>query len=321
MLVGSTGRIVLPEGEDERILLAAVALRDASVHSVLLGAPAAIRSTAARLGVSLDGIELRDPSATSDTQTLIDAYCAARPNVKAAVARRRASKPLFHAGLLVKTGHAAAMVAGATCATGRVIEAALLTIGLAPDVATPSSCFLMCIGAREDQVARTLLFADCALNVEPSAAELADIGAASARSLRELTGMEPRIAFLSFSTHGSAQHPLVTKVKEAVALSRSRNPHLAIDGELQADAALSERTASLKVRSSSSVAGQANVLVFPDLNSANIGYKLVQYLGGAQALGPFLQGFARPVSDLSRGATVDDIVQTAILTLARSLPN
>jgi phosphate acetyltransferase len=226
---------------------------------------------------------------------------------------------MFHAGLMVRTGQADAMVAGVTCATGRVIEAAMMTIGLAAQVATPSSCFLITVTDAAEGGARSLLFADCAVNVAPGVEQLADIGIASASSMREMTGVEPHVAFLSFSTHGSATHELAERVRLAVKLVRSRQPDLAVDGELQADAALSPRVAQLKVRDASRVAGRANVLVFPDLNSANIAYKLVQYLGGAQALGPFLQGFARPVCDLSRGARVDDIVNAAVLTLARAV--
>jgi phosphate acetyltransferase len=249
---------------------------------------------------------------------LVAAYQQARPGTRLELAERIARKPLFHAGLMVRTGQADAMVAGVSCATGRVIEAALITIGLAPGVATPSSCFLMSVTNAAEGGARTLLFADCAVNVAPDVERLADIGIASAQSMHELTGEVPRVAYLSFSTRGSASHELVERVRQAAQLARDRHPELAIDGELQADAALSPRVAAIKVQNASPVAGRANVLVFPDLNSANIAYKLVQYLGGAQALGPFLQGIARPVCDLSRGATVDDIVRAALLTLARA---
>jgi phosphate acetyltransferase len=319
ILRGRNARVVLPEGEDPRIVEAAAILRRTeSVRAILLGDVSRVQAVAAALDLDAGELEVVEPASRADASGYAALYQQARPGTRSELARRIVGRPLFHAGLMVRAGDADTMVAGATCPTARVIEAALMTIGLAPGVASPSSSFLMTVGDAAGGTSRSLLFADCALNVDPSAEVLADIGLAAARTMVELTGETPRVAFLSFSTRGSARHARVDRVRTAVELARARAPGLAIDGELQADAALSPRVARLKAGDDDGVAGRANVLVFPDLDSANIGYKLVQYLGGAQALGPLLQGFATPVSDLSRGASVADVVAIALLTLGRA---
>ena len=280
------GRIVLPETADERIVDAARRMKaEGLAEPILPGDPEA------------------DPR--------IDHYASLYPgNPK--IAPRAVRKPLFYAFMMLKAGDADALLGGVAMPTARVVEAALMTVGLAPGIRTPSSFFLMLLEGR------ALVYADCAANVDPDADALADIAIASAASARALLGEEPRVAMLSFSTKGSAKHARVDKVLQALEIARAREPALAIDGELQADAALVESVAKKKVKEMGKVAGQANVLIFPDLDSGNIAYKLTQHLAGARAIGPVLQGFAKPVSDLSRGATVDDIVATAAVLMSLS---
>ena len=301
-------RIALPEGEDERVLRAAREARDKKLAKpFFVGDKEKIEAAAKKLKVSIKGIPIVDISKGIPKKYIL-AYSKVR-KAPEKLAERMLSNPLFLAALMVRTGEADGMVAGAVSTSADVITAATGIIGLRKGISIPSSFFLMEIPGYMGGERGLLLFADSSVNIEPAPPELADIAITTAYTAKELMGWNPRIAMLSFSTKGSAIHPRADRVVEAVRLASKKAPRIAIDGEMQGDSALVMKTAKKKIKGKlGPVAGRANVLIFPDLDSGNITYKLVQTLAKANAYGPILQGFQKPVSDLSRGAKVGDIV-------------
>lgn len=314
---GRSLSVVLPEGHDERILVAARRLKDEGIaEPILLGKRGEVEKGASAAGVHLDGMELITPGESDKLEAYAEVYARKR-NLDVGIARRVVKRPLLYAGMMVARGDAHTTVAGVSRPTAMVIQAGMLTVGLADKIDTPSSFFLMIVPEFQGEKNRLFVYADCAVNIAPTAAQLADIAIASERSARLLLEEEPRVAMLSFSTKGSASHDHVDRITEALAIVKRKAPKAKIDGEFQGDAAVIPSVGAKKVKGQSEVAGQANVLIFPDLNSGNIAYKLTQYMAGAQAIGPLLQGFAAPISDLSRGASVDDIVAAVAICLAQ----
>lgn len=311
-------RIVFPEGNDQRIILAASRIQEMGfAEPIIVGESAEVETLARQNNVSLKNLKIVSPEADEHLlDQYSEAYASAR-DVKVAIAKRLVKKPIPFGGMMVKQGAAEGMVVGVATATATVIQVASLTVGFQKGMSTPSSFFIMVVPEFLGEKDKIFIFADCAVSVAPTSEQLAEIGIASGLNARTLLGLEPKIAFLSFATKGSANHPDVDKVRAAVEIAKQLSPEFEIDGELQGDAALIPSVAAKKVKESS-VAGKANVLIFPDLDAGNICYKLVQYLANAKAYGPILQGFARPVNDMSRGASVDDLIGVTAITVVQA---
>ncbi|MCL2695120.1 MAG: phosphate acetyltransferase [Clostridiales bacterium] len=308
--------ILLPEGLDGRTLRAAAYITNAKIAEVtLLGERAEIEKRAAFVGISLQGIGIIEPAAHPDYPAYTERYFEMRrtKGMTREAAASTMANPLYFAAMLVAEGRADGFVAGAASPTSEVLRPGLQIVKMAEGIHTVSSCVIMDMHDTKLGDNGILLFGDCAVNPNPTAEQLAEIALCTAHTARHLCGLEPRVAMLSFSTKGSAKHPLVDKVVEATRIIKERAPDLIVDGELQADAALVPEVGHRK-SPGSPAAGNANVLIFPDLQSGNIGYKLVQRLAGAEAIGPICQGFARPVNDLSRGASVEDIISVVAMT-------
>ncbi len=309
--------VVLPEGNEERMIIAARRLVEEQIARViLLGDEKEISDLTGKHGLGTDKVEIINPVNSPDFEGFVDLLYERR-KAKGMTRQQAAElmkKTLYFGAALVKTGKADASVAGSINTTGNVLRAALHIIGLAPGIKIVSSSFLMTLPEFMGEKDKVFMFADCAVMPNPNPEELASIAASTADTMKKLVGETPRLAFLSFSTKGSANHSDIDKVLEALEIFRNNYPDIQADGELQLDAAIIPKVGEKKAPGSP-VAGKANVLIFPNLDAGNIGYKLVQRMAGATATGPIIQGLASPVNDLSRGCSVDDIVDVSAIAV------
>lgn len=312
--------ILLPEGSEERTVQAARIITDEKIAKVtLLGDEEEIKKVAEKFNVCLCGIDIINPLTDPDFEHYANGFYELRKakGMTPEKARETIKNTLFYACMMIKEGKADGMVSGAINTTGNTLRPGLQIIKMAKGINTISSCFIMEIPNKEYGDNGLMLFGDCAININPNPDELASIAIATANTAKTLLGMDPKVAMLSFSTKGSAKHENVDKVTAALAKVKELAPDLDVDGELQADAAMVPKVAALKAPGSK-VAGHANVLIFPDLQAGNIGYKLVQRLAGAEAIGPVSQGFAKPINDLSRGCSIADIVSVVAITAVQA---
>ena len=316
-------KIVLPEGDEERTLKAAEIIHSEKIAElILVGSKDVIEANAKAFGVNLEGIRIEDPATSEKTKTYAEGLYELRKNkgVTLEAAEKIVLDPMYFGTMMVKLDDAQGMVSGAVHTTGDLLRPGLQIIKTKPGINVVSSFFIMLLKDKTYGTEGQMLFADCAVNPNPNADELAAIAIATADSAKNLLQLEPKVAMLSFSTMGSAKSELVDKVVNATRTAKALRPDLAIDGELQLDAAIVESVGAQKAPNSP-VAGKANVLVFPDLQAGNIGYKLVQRLAGAEAIGPVCQGFAKPINDLSRGCSVEDIVNVVAITAVQAQNN
>lgn len=309
--------IVLPEGTEERTVQAAAIITKENIAKViLLGEKNQVEAVAQKTNTDLNGITIINPLESEKfDQYAQDLYeLRKHKGLSEEDAKNLTKNPLYFGALMINQGDADGMVAGAQNTTGDVLRPALQIIKTEKGISSVSGAFIMIVPDCEYGSNGIMVFADCAVNPNPTAEQLAEIAYLSAKTAKNLAGIEPKVGMLSFSTKGSAKHELVDKVVQATKIAQERYPDLAVDGELQADAAIVPKVGSSKAPGSK-VAGQVNVLVFPDLQAGNIGYKLVQRLAKAEAVGPILQGMKKPVNDLSRGCSIDDIVNTVAMTV------